>query len=397
MVVVAPFVIALLGRLARHLPLSPRLAFRDAARHRHRTGPATGAIAVAVAGSVVLAFILAGRAEADRISYTAYLPPNVMSVNVDIGPVKHHDRIATGADRAAAILPDASVVWPSRVTQANKPRHGAAEELWANLAHCPDGCSSIVLGLADPEVMKLAFGRPPTDDELAAVADGKAVSVSSRVVQRDGNIAFGYGHHKTLLPGVVANVDVVYPDLPGIFVSQAVIDAHHWTTSQPMALVPFDASAATADQIDNATTTVEDQGAYAGLDTGPSDPSRILLVIAAIAAGFVTLVGVAISVALSAAEGRADLATLAAVGAPPRRRRSLAAAQALLVGGLGCALGLLLGVFVSYTLRATIGAPGFVVPWSNLLAVGLVVPVVAMLIAAVFTPSRLPLTIRRGY
>ena len=53
-----------------------------------------------------------------------------------------------------------------------------------------------------------------------------------------------------------------------------------------------------------------------------------MLAIAAIAA-FVTLVGVAISVALSAAEGRADLATLAAVGAAPRRRRALAASQAL--------------------------------------------------------------------
>jgi hypothetical protein len=67
------------------------------------------------------------------------------------------------------------------------------------------------------------------------------------------------------------------------------------------------------------------------IEEGPDDGSRALLIVAA----FVTLVGVAISVALSAAEGRADLATLAAVGAPPRRRRALATSQALLVAGLG--------------------------------------------------------------
>jgi len=63
------------------------------------------------------------------------------------------------------------------------------------------------------------------------------------------------------------------------------------------------------------------------LDTPSSDLALI--------AGLVTLLGGAISVALSAAEGRADRATLAAVGAPPRRRRELVAMQALLVGGLG--------------------------------------------------------------
>ena len=115
--------------------------------------------------------------------------------------------------------------------------------------------------------------------------------------------------------------------------------------------------------------------------------------IAAIAA-LVTLIGVAIAVSLSAAEGRADLATLAAVGAEPRRRRLLAACQALLIAGLGCGLGVLGGTFVAFTARATTGSPEFVVPWSNLLVTTLAVPLLAVVIAAVFTPSRLPLVRR---
>ena len=55
---------------------------------------------------------------------------------------------------------------------------------------------------------------------------------------------------------------------------------------------------------------------------------------------------------------------------------------------------MLAGTFVAYTLRATTGAPGFVVPWANLAATAIVVPLLAMGVAATFTPSRLPLVRR---
>ena len=79
----------------------------------------------------------------------------------------------------------------------------------------------------------------------------------------------------------------------------------------------------------------------------------------------VTLLGVAISVSLSAAEGRADLATLAAVGAPPRRRRNLAAAQAWVLGQLGCLLGVGVGALYGYTAHAAFGSPHFAIPWQR--------------------------------
>ncbi len=60
--------VAIMGPAAR-MPLSLRLAMRDAARHRHRTGPATRAIAVAVSGSVVLAFLFVGNLRAEELRY----------------------------------------------------------------------------------------------------------------------------------------------------------------------------------------------------------------------------------------------------------------------------------------------------------------------------------------
>jgi hypothetical protein len=64
------------------------------------------------------------------------------------------------------------------------------------------------------------------------------------------------------------------------------------------------------------------------------------------------------------------------------------------IGGVGCLLGVALGTFVAYTVRSTSGAPGFVIPWANLLLTAIAVPALATAVAAVFTPSRLPLVRR---
>ena len=81
LVVLAPAAIAGLATPAARMPLSMRLAMRDAARHRHRTGPATSAIAVAVAGSVVLAFLFVGNLRAEELRYVPSLPPHVLAVS----------------------------------------------------------------------------------------------------------------------------------------------------------------------------------------------------------------------------------------------------------------------------------------------------------------------------
>jgi putative ABC transport system permease protein len=158
-------------------------------------------------------------------------------------------------------------------------------------------------------------------------------------------------------------------------------------------LVTF-SSDASDDDVDSAVAVAID-GRLAVSIAPPNDihPHTILLIVALIA-GLVTLFSVAISVALSAAEGRADLATLAAVGAPPGRRRSLVAHQALLIGGLGGLLGVGLGAFVAYSARALTGSPDFVAPWWNLAAAGFGAPLVAALVAAACTRGRLPLVRR---
>lgn len=73
-----PVIVGLLGRLGRRLPLSPRMALRDAARNRGRTAPAVAAVMAAVAGSVAIAtYMSSSLAESDQ-DYTPMLARGTM-------------------------------------------------------------------------------------------------------------------------------------------------------------------------------------------------------------------------------------------------------------------------------------------------------------------------------
>lgn len=70
------------------------------------------------------------------------------------------------------------------------------------------------------------------------------------------------------------------------------------------------------------------------------------------------------------------------------------ASQALLVGGLGCVLGVALGTFIAFTLRKTTGSPSFDVPWATIAEMGIGVPLLGALVAALCARARLPLVRR---
>jgi putative ABC transport system permease protein len=129
----------------------------------------------------------------------------------------------------------------------------------------------------------------------------------------------------------------------------------------------------------------------------------------AIVGGLAVLVGTLTATGLALADSRPDLATLAAVGARPRTRRVMAAAQALVIGLVGAVTGVLVGlvpgIAVTWPLTsnqsgssgsALTHGPIIAVPWLLLAAVGVAVPVIAALFAGTVVRSRLPLTRRLG-
>jgi putative ABC transport system permease protein len=99
--------------------------------------------------------------------------------------------------------------------------------------------------------------------------------------------------------------------------------------------------------------------------------------------------------AVSAAPARPDLSTLAALGGSPGRRRTLAGAHALVITALGALAGLALGVCTGQAAVPVAGLPVLAVPWQHLVLTTFAVPLLASVVAAVTTPSRLPMIARQ--
>lgn len=410
-VVILPGLVSMVARLGRRLPLSGRFAVRDAARHRHRTAPTLAAITIVVAGSVGLAFVLAGAERADLLRYVPQLPEAVMQVQLtepDADPEVTADALQRATDVVAGALPEAEVRPDRAVTVPAVPGEASyASQIWLDswsAMACQQDCGSDYsisggLSVADPGVIELAAGAPPDDAMLQALADGQVVVFDSALVDANGAVVIqawddnGELSQDVRIPAYVATRDLAYGSMPAAFVAEDVVAEHGWTAEISSVYVAH-ADDATRDQIDAAIDAAEKAGAgvsYERPDESGPGPEALALVAGA---ALVTLVGVGIAVALSAVEGRADLATLAAVGAPPRRRRALAGAQALLVGGLGTLLGVALGTYFAVLLWPAVGVPEFIVPWGNLLLTGLAVPALAVAVAVIFTPSRLPVVRR---
>ena len=108
-------------------------------------------------------------------------------------------------------------------------------------------------------------------------------------------------------------------------------------------------------------------------------------------AALITLGAAGIATGLAQADARADHATLAAVGATPGLRRTLAASQALAVAGLGTLLGVVAGLVPGLAFIAAVDSLHFSVPWITLAQVLLGIPLVAAGCAWLLTRSRLPL------
>ncbi|GAB3438791.1 ABC transporter permease [Actinophytocola sediminis] len=401
MFLVAPKLITALGRSGARLPLSGRLALRDAGRHRHRTVPTVIAIMVVVTGSVTLAFSLA--ATAPRQFRT--VPDDTIVVSEDPG-VTDPDADAQLADATSEIadeLPGAATHEVQMIMDPTVSEHGPISTSLAWDASNPDCqlATSARLGVGTPEMIELVTGQRPPPAALAALADGKAL-VTDECVLADG-VATTERFNDTdaeprqfpaqYLPMADGNERTYFTDLPDAFISAETAAAHGLTTKRTAIAVVHRADA-TQDQVDAALSVAEDQGLTAHVQPDYAAEANLIALALAGGAGLVTLLGVGITVALSGAESRADLATLAAIGAQPRRRRTLAGAQALVLSTLGTGLGLGFGAVLGVAVVWLTGLTEIVLPWQNLAITVVAVPLLAVAVALVTTRATLPMVRR---
>jgi putative ABC transport system permease protein len=146
------------------------------------------------------------------------------------------------------------------------------------------------------------------------------------------------------------------------------------------------------------------------IEEGYVSDNNIVLLALAVFAGLITIGAAGIATGLAQADAEADLKTLAAVGAPPRVRRTLSGFQCGVVAAMGVVLGSAAGVLPAVGLLLTEEreqmkwyqravdagyggletAPQFpiVVPWQTLAALLVAVPIGAAVLAALVTRSR---------
>jgi putative ABC transport system permease protein len=388
---VLPGLVAKTAGLARILPLSGRLALRDAARHRHRTGPATAAIMMAVAATAALSFAAANGVAADAENYVPEGLPGDAMINFWTDTPYSYGTV----EKVAGLLPvERTYEVGSVARHGEKSFSGYTPSLMAMAARGKEGDAGYPLLVVDPDyVARIPEYGPKA---AAAMRAGKIVVPDAKAVTGGmaglATTSDSFGAPTTPYPAAVVPSP---PEIGRLAMSSLV---SHETAAKlgkiSIDQVQYDLKREPTDEEFAAVAKLLGHDDLLRVEKGYQSPARLWLLGLLGAATVVTLLGVAISVSLSAAEGRADLATLAAVGAPPRRRRNLAAAQAWVLGQLGCLLGVGVGSLYGYTAHAAFGSPTFVVPWQEIGGIVVVVPLFAGLLAALLTRSRLPMVRR---
>ncbi|MGH8836213.1 MAG: FtsX-like permease family protein, partial [Actinomycetes bacterium] len=413
----APTLVATVARAARRLPLSARMGLRDAGRYRHRTGPAVAAIMGAVAGSVALAFWAVAEDDYRDRTYSWFLPEGWAQVGLytsqeDLAPTALGDisRLAPELLPVRDVVQATSAVVPlPRGSTGNEPSVAPA---WAQpvAGGCPTlngSGSNGMVGVADSATLALVFGERVPAEVERALAEGKAVATECALIG-NGSIAVVHGGmfqdvvSKTDLPDPITMPAVLaerprYFGIPSILLPPASLDRLGLTAVPGQPIIATTRTPTKAEErafADVLADRYPNADVWVQVERGYQSENALVLAVLTGACAFVTLVGTAIAVALSAAEARSDHATLLAVGADPRRRRALAMAQAATVSLLGVGLGVVLGGIVGAAMLGADTERPLLLPWVTLSQIIIGIPLLGVLIAGLFTRSRLPMVRR---
>ncbi|TLQ44795.1 ABC transporter permease [Streptomyces marianii] len=462
-VAMTPALVGLFGRSGRWLPLSPRLALRDAVRNRGRTAPAVAAVLAAVAGTVAVATYATSSDAQSEASYEARLPHGAVSMVIADGggrdvpaaraavqkylPVDVRadvDRIVVGSVNCPPFgggkecgsyeivvpEPNRCPLWSSSDGQDPSEKFTKAQlRALAKDWRCKEssGMTYTESGVlvADEKLLEVLAVDDPS--AAKALADGKAVSFDKRNLDGSGAVAIRLITDMEAANRAIENDKEIPGTIKSFPVHQAADEVDAYGVA--MILPPPAAKAA-------GITTVP-LGAYYSTDRMPSSEQRqkldgeldksaanidlhleegytsdnsIVLLALTVFAGLVTIGAAGIATGLAQADAEADLKTLAAVGAPPRVRRTLSGFQCGVIAAMGVVLGSAAGVLPAMGLRLTehrqelkwyeealdAGWGGnltppvstIVIPWGTLAALLVAVPLGAALLAALVTRSR---------
>jgi putative ABC transport system permease protein len=350
-ILLAPFFLVGLGRLARHTPVAVRLALRDLARYRARSASALAAISL----GVMIAVIIAIFAQARYSDIWDPAGPNLASneANIETGPspgpsaqqVKSWAHVAArvgealGAQQVAALYVVGNLQNRTGSESSNQPLSVATPQLLkvlgirqSEIAADADVVTSLP-GFAGASGLEFTFCEKsvPTGSKHGG-------SIQSFNCTKNGGLTDPVVQYLAAVPTGVRAPDMLLTEhaVHELGISSSVI-------GPPIAWFVNAAEPITADEIHNAQAIAAT--ANLSIETKNDEPTSSTVINWATFFGIaIALCILAMSVGLIRSETANDLRTLAATGASSYTRRTLTAATA---GALGLA-GAVLGTFAGY-------------------------------------------------
>jgi putative ABC transport system permease protein len=388
-VLLAPALLGVVAAAGRHSPVAVRLALRDLARYRARSGPALAAISLSTMIAVIICVASAARF-GNVLDYTG---PNLTSSqlvvyppsgNPQAGPAPTAAQLAAGEKTAREIAADLGT---SRVialeTASADLTHAAAGRSWSGPIYVatPQLLSAFGIsggqvhpdadiltarpGLSTLSLMQLDYGSGAgKSDTFACPAGG---CIANPPIQEVSQLPTG-----TSAPNTVLTEHAV--STLGL---QASVATAGWLVQVPAGL--------TAAQITTAQQIAAAAPGGMRVETRNSIPSLTQVTDAATLFGLVVALGIlGLSVGLVRSEAARDLRTLTAAGASPATRRTITAATAGALAFTGAVVGIAggylaaIGFFRSNQLDALSSLSS--IPVANLLLILLGLPVAAIVI-----------------
>nr|WP_221383266.1 FtsX-like permease family protein [Actinoplanes polyasparticus] len=431
LVLCTPSLVGLVAMLGGRLPAAPRIALRDTARNRSSSAPAVSAVMAAVAGTVAIGVYLSSSAGRQELNYEPSLPYGHISVKYGKGSP---DQVQAAFARTLPGAPLTEISWTvcagpdadgacqlipvrapgQRCPGEDTPPEGQ-DQIDALVAdprcadeHTTQGSESAafwsVVGGRDAVVALTGAGGADLERAVATLDRGGVVVSDPFLLDEDGLVTVTVNRiepartpEEFRVPGYLLEAG---PYASGTVLPPALAQRAGFRTVAAGLVATTTAVPGTA-ALDQLSADLAAAGAgRAIVATGPPDDNDPMLYLLAVASTLITIGAAGIATGLAAADRRADLSTLAAVGADPGVRRRLSLSQAGVIAGLGSALGVAAGLVSGFTVLTAINlspagewpAPTpfpLAVPWTNLLFV-LIAPLVAMLGAGLLTRAGLP-------
>ncbi|MEZ0108557.1 putative ABC transport system permease protein [Catenulispora sp. EB89] len=348
---VAPVAAGALGTVAGRMPFAARVAFRDVARYRSRSGPALAASSVAVFMAMAVILITAGRFS-DSVDYVGpNLPYNAFIV------AGGSSDVAQGFGSSAS-QPTTTAAQDQAAAAAIGTAVGSSDVLPLDIAEagvgtCSGGSggrncrSNGVVYVATPELLR-HYGIDP-----AAISPDTMIITARQRLDQAANLGI-IPHRQGPSPEGAASAPFTHPKVqyfaqlptgtsePNLVLTQHAVDVMHlgtaadsWLIHIPKSLTDTQAAAARRLAAAHALT----------IETRNNIPTLNQVLGFASAIGILLALGIlATTVGLVRSETAGDLRTLAATGARRRTRRAITAATA---GALGL-LSSVLGTVVAY-------------------------------------------------